>query len=205
MTIINQKQLKSEQTKRKIADAARSLFAVKGYKATSIEDITGATGSSKGNIYYHFKSKEGLFLHLVEEWDREWNRNWEKEKHRYRTSTEKLYGMAEQLASDDLNHPLTKAADEFFRQDGKPTEVETRLAELMAGHVDFNRKLLQEGIDSGEFAPGKAKRLAFILEALFFGASQMARSMKQEEIHGIYQDAVAVFLNGISAKGNPTT
>ena len=47
----------------------------KGYKSTSIEEIVEATGD-KGNIYYHFKSKEGLFLYLVEEWDLEWEQKW---------------------------------------------------------------------------------------------------------------------------------
>ena len=67
---LNKKQLQ-EQTKKNLR-MIQSPFVQKGYKATSIEDIVAATGSSKGNIYYHFKSKEGLFLYLIDEWDREW-------------------------------------------------------------------------------------------------------------------------------------
>lgn len=66
---MNKKQQQSEETKRRIAEAAKALFMQKGYRSTSIENIVEATGSSKGNIYYHFKSKEGLFLHLIEEWN----------------------------------------------------------------------------------------------------------------------------------------
>lgn len=44
------------------------LFNTQGYKATSISDITDATGLTKGAIYRHFKSKEELeketLLHL---------------------------------------------------------------------------------------------------------------------------------------------
>ncbi|MDP4097069.1 TetR/AcrR family transcriptional regulator [Paenibacillus sp. P96] len=195
---MNQKQLQSEQTKKKIADAARMLFIQKGYKATSIEDIVGATGSSKGNIYYHFKSKEGLFLYLMEEWDREWSLNWSQNVHLYKTTADKLYGMAEQLASDDLNHPLTKAADEFFHNEEKTSEVESRMAKMMADHLEFNQKLLQEGIDSGEFCPNHAERLAVILEALLFGASQLSRNLTPDKTRMLYQDAITVFLNGMS-------
>ncbi|WP_163878235.1 TetR/AcrR family transcriptional regulator [Paenibacillus favisporus] len=195
---MNQKQLQSEQTKRKIADAARALFVQKGYKATSIEDIVAATGSSKGNIYYHFKSKEGLFLHLLEEWDREWELNWEQNEHLYKTTTEKLYAVAEQLAADDLNHPLTKAADEFFHNEEKTSEVESRMAEMKVKHLAFNQNLLQEGIDRGEFMPGDAERLAVVLEAIFFGANQLSRRLNPEKTTLLYRDAVTVFLNGVA-------
>ncbi|MGG4047152.1 TetR/AcrR family transcriptional regulator [Paenibacillus favisporus] len=195
---MNQKQLQSEQTKRKIAEAARALFVQKGYKATSIEDIVAATGSSKGNIYYHFKSKEGLFLHLLEEWDREWELNWEQNEHLYKTTTEKLYAVAEQLAADDLNHPLTKAADEFFHNEEKTSEVESRMAEMKVKHLAFNQNLLQEGIDRGEFMPGDAERLAAVLEAIFFGANQLSRRLNPEKTTLLYRDAVTVFLNGVA-------
>ncbi|MBJ9988978.1 MULTISPECIES: TetR/AcrR family transcriptional regulator [unclassified Paenibacillus] len=195
---MNQKQLQSEQTKRKIADAARALFIQKGYKATSIEDIVAATGSSKGNIYYHFKSKEGLFLHLLEEWDREWELNWEQNEHLYKTTTDKLYAVAEQLAADDLNHPLTKAADEFFHNEEKTSEVESRMAEMKVKHLAFNQNLLQEGIDRGEFMPGDAERLAAVLEAIFFGANQLSRRLNPEKTTLLYRDAVTVFLNGVA-------
>ncbi|OXM87139.1 TetR/AcrR family transcriptional regulator [Paenibacillus rigui] len=195
---MNQKQLQSEQTKKKIAEAARALFVQKGYKATSIEDIVRTTGSSKGNIYYHFKSKEGLFLYLIEEWDREWILNWGQSVHLYKTTTDKLYGVAQQLADDDLNHPLTKAADEFFHQEEKTSEVESRIAEMMARHLEFNQKLLQEGIDCGEFGPNDTERLAVILEALFFGANQLSRSLSPHKTRVLYKDAITVFLNGIT-------
>ena len=73
-----------------MADAAKALFSQKGYKATSIEEIVEATGSSKGNIYYHFKSKEGLFLYLIDEWDLEWERNWKERESLYKTTRDKL-------------------------------------------------------------------------------------------------------------------
>ncbi len=202
MIRLNQKQLQSEQTRKRIAEAARTLFIQKGYKATSIEDIVSATGSSKGNIYYHFKNKEGLFLYLMEEWDREWEQNWESNAHTYPTSVGKLYGLAEQLAADELNHPMTKVADEFFRQQEKTSDAEAKIAEMIARHLDFNRKLLQEGMERGEFAEGDAKQTAYVLEALLFGVSQMSRSIEREQLMQVFRDAVHIFLHGIVADGS---
>ena len=172
---LNKKKLQSEQTKRKVADAAKALFSQKGYKATSIEEIVEATGSSKGNIYYHFKSKEGLFLYLIDEWDLEWERNWKERESLYKTTRDKLFGIAEQIILDDLNHPLTKAADEFFNNEEKGSDIEERIDEMVKRHVKFNRELLQKGIDEGEFSPKNAEQLAVVLEGLFVGMSRMSR------------------------------
>jgi TetR/AcrR family transcriptional repressor of nem operon len=49
-----------DMTKEKILKKSGILFNTKGYKATSISDITDATGFTKGAIYRHFKSKEEL-------------------------------------------------------------------------------------------------------------------------------------------------
>lgn len=56
-----------QQTKRQIADAARSLFAEQGYRGTSLEQIAETAGYSKGAVYSNWESKEALFLDLLDE------------------------------------------------------------------------------------------------------------------------------------------
>ena len=50
----------AELTKEKILKKSGLLFNTRGYKATSISNITDATGFTKGAIYRHFKSKGAL-------------------------------------------------------------------------------------------------------------------------------------------------
>lgn len=198
---MNKKQQQTEQTKKKIADAARALFVQKGYKATSIEDIVKATGCSAGNIYYHFKSKEGLFLHLIEDWNTEWEVNWLAKEPLYSTTIDKLYGMAEHLAEDQLNHPLTKAVDEFFYNAEKASDIEERINEMVKGYIDFNRALLQRGIDNGEFETTNVTGLAIILDSLLYGLGQHTRRMERDEALAAYRLAIDVFLHGIAKTG----
>jgi TetR/AcrR family transcriptional regulator len=40
-------------------------FSTKGYEQASINTILEKAGMSKGQFYYHFKSKEGLYLALI--------------------------------------------------------------------------------------------------------------------------------------------
>ena len=49
-----------DQTKGRILKKSGVLFNTQGYKATSISDITSATGFTKGAIYRHFKNKAVL-------------------------------------------------------------------------------------------------------------------------------------------------
>jgi AcrR family transcriptional regulator len=49
-----------EQTREHILHQSGLLFNVQGYKATSLSNITNATGFTKGAIYKHFKSKDDL-------------------------------------------------------------------------------------------------------------------------------------------------
>ena len=49
-----------DETKEKILAKSGTLFNTQGYKATSISDITKATGYTKGAIYRHFPSKGAL-------------------------------------------------------------------------------------------------------------------------------------------------
>ncbi|MAM28189.1 MAG: TetR family transcriptional regulator [Flavobacteriaceae bacterium] len=50
----------AESTKERIIVESANLFNTQGYKATSISDITKATGLTKGAIYRHFESKGDL-------------------------------------------------------------------------------------------------------------------------------------------------
>ena len=54
-------------SKRRILDEALKLFAVNGYEATSIEQITNAVGIKKASLYSHFKSKKEILDLLVDE------------------------------------------------------------------------------------------------------------------------------------------
>lgn len=49
-----------------ILEASIDLFAANGFRGTSIRDIGKAVSTTISNIYYHFGSKEGLLLAILE-------------------------------------------------------------------------------------------------------------------------------------------
>ena len=57
----------SEQTKRKILDAARLDFAANGYDGASITSIAANVGIAPSAIYHYFQSKEKLYTEVFKQ------------------------------------------------------------------------------------------------------------------------------------------
>ncbi|MBM3145895.1 MAG: TetR/AcrR family transcriptional regulator [Chloroflexi bacterium] len=53
-------------TRQRILDAAVERFARDGYHNTKVDDIVEDSGTSKGAVYFHFPSKQDIFLGLVD-------------------------------------------------------------------------------------------------------------------------------------------
>ena len=54
-------------TKQKILDAARVLFAAHGFDGTSVRDIANTAEVNVASVNYHFHSKEKLFFSVIDE------------------------------------------------------------------------------------------------------------------------------------------
>jgi AcrR family transcriptional regulator len=57
-----------EETRERILAAAVRRFSTEGFNAASVDGICSDAGVSKGAFYYHFKSKQTLFLALLDDW-----------------------------------------------------------------------------------------------------------------------------------------
>lgn len=50
----------------RILDAAAEVLAQRGYSAAGVQEIVTRSGTSKGNFYFHFSSKETMVMALVD-------------------------------------------------------------------------------------------------------------------------------------------
>ncbi|HEX4819293.1 MAG TPA: TetR/AcrR family transcriptional regulator [Acidimicrobiales bacterium] len=53
--------------RRQLLDVALTVFAARGYHATSMNDVAEAAGVTKPVLYQHFRSKRALYLELLED------------------------------------------------------------------------------------------------------------------------------------------
>lgn len=54
------------QTRARIVSVALTLFAEKGYEATSLQDIANEMGLTKPAVYYHYRGKQEILNDLAE-------------------------------------------------------------------------------------------------------------------------------------------
>lgn len=57
----------AETTERLLLEAARRVFAQKGYIRATVHDIIESTGLSRGTFYLHFRSTDDIFVRTITE------------------------------------------------------------------------------------------------------------------------------------------
>jgi TetR/AcrR family transcriptional regulator len=55
------------KTKKAIFESAIKVFSNYGYTGATMDDVVARAGVAKGSLYYHFKSKEELFIFIIKE------------------------------------------------------------------------------------------------------------------------------------------
>ncbi len=136
-----------------LLDAALDLFVEKGFAATRSEEVAARAGVSKGTLFLYFPSKEELFKAVVREnisgRFNEWNQEFEAyegssaDMVRYcmkvwwdRLGATRASGITKLMLSESRNFPELAA---FYQQ------------EVIKPGQDLVRRILQRGVDRGEF------------------------------------------------------
>lgn len=104
--------------------------------------------------------------------------------------------MAEHLVANDLNHPLTKAMNEFMSSEWDKSNVQENVAAYIASRIAFNQQILEVAMEKGELKQDDARVLAIILEALLIGLGDMSWRSQYDETLKVYRKAIHVFLQG---------
>jgi AcrR family transcriptional regulator len=65
-TTVSRRDEQRARTRAELLDAAAKVFAAQGYHAASVDQVAEAAGFTKGAVYSNFRSKEELFLELLD-------------------------------------------------------------------------------------------------------------------------------------------
>lgn len=111
-----------DRTQLRILEAADQLFYRRGYHHTSISDIVIETGLSKGNITYHFKSKQDILNGIIQRrlaQYKEMLNSWEEETS---SPQKRLIRFCEMLINEQTNLenfgcPIGTLTSEFAKND----------------------------------------------------------------------------------------
>ncbi|WP_339166437.1 TetR family transcriptional regulator C-terminal domain-containing protein [Paenibacillus sp. FSL R5-0341] len=184
------------QIKKDIARNTKELFAQKGYSATSMEDICTINNRSKGSIYYHFKSKEELFMYLIKLNNEDWMDAWLDKESGYETAVDKLYGLADHYV-DDLANPLNHAINEFVSGQVVSQEMLDEMLSLIRIPYATYESIIAKGMEDGELKQDDPQDVMHIIYGLFSGLTTLYYEKDLADIRRIYHKGMASLLAGI--------
>jgi len=160
---------KRHQRAERILDAAAELTLRWGYNKTTVDDIARQAGVAKGTIYLHWKTREDLFLALMQ---REYIRLVKDIQQRIAGDPEggTLHGITKHSMLATMKSPLMKAVllrdidllGEWTRKEYASPSYSAQIAQSMAlVELVRSRGVVRDDID--------ARKQAFMLDAITMG------------------------------------
>ncbi len=187
-------------TKEQILDAAAQIFRLKGYHATSMQDIAGAVNLQKGSLYHHVSSKQEILLELLDQ------------------ALELLTGQISGILRGDELSPDQKLLQMMKAYLGALTDhvdlasvllMEHRSldAELHARHVPNRdrfeslwREVIDEGAESGIFFCAETDLTARNLLGAMNWVITWYNPNGELSIDEIAEETASLFLNGLRGR-----
>jgi AcrR family transcriptional regulator len=153
-TELGLRERKKQQTRQEIFDAARRLFAERGFDAVTVAEVARAANVSEVTVFNYFPSKEDLFyggMQFFEEQLLEAVRTRPRGESPLKALRRRLLDSAEDLRSKERIDAILKAAATVSaspslvaRERDIVERYTQRLAELLAAET---------GVDAGEVEP----------------------------------------------------
>ena len=146
------KEVVAEFRSKTILDAARAVFARKGFAAALVDDIADEAGIAKGTVYLYFPSKKDIYLAaLVEEFQR-----FHEETIQAVNSTvgarEKLRAFAQVGHAKCASHGdfLRIYVSEFSNHTEDCSHKPKELAAIHEKRITHLTSIIEQGIEAGE-------------------------------------------------------
>ena len=156
----------AQKTKNKILDVAIKLFALNGYNAVTMKDISQAVGIRTGSLYTHYTGKEAIIEDALSRFEKEYKNyfNWLIEENAKATTLEEVMDnmFAELLKVRELStyYGISLLLREQFKYEGARVRLTKLIYEDSINwmQTDFDR-LMEKGI----IPKGNSRTIATII------------------------------------------
>lgn len=178
--------------------AALKLFALYGFKKTTVEDVAAQVGMTKSNIYFYVKNKRDLYEKTVSTALEQWRNSVAEAVATSDDVVEKFTIMAQRsfdyLADhEDLRHILIKDPGIFTL-----TPREDRFYDINLGAMNLIRDILNQGIEQGRFYPVEVAPTAELLFSIYI-MFLIKTYVKSEGVSSVrmYDEGLKIILRGL--------
>jgi len=160
-----------ERVRTRLLNAAVRVFDRKGYAAASVREVAEMAGVTKPALYYHFGSKEGLLLAILEQAKREVDSAIERALARTGTARTRILAMCEDVYGlFGQNVPIARVAHAVFLgpPDGAPPFDVTVFEERFRGALE---RIVADGIAAGELRRVAPRDVALAVMGILEGCN----------------------------------
>jgi len=173
MGIEERKERERKMRRRQIMDAAKKVFASKGFGGATIESIAEEAEFSPATIYLYFKSKDDLFAnlnitmlkHLISKMEDVRDKPLRPEK-KIRELAKALYDV---YLMDPLNVVNILRYQSKERLKNLSPELLTQISEYTRRYMNAVSQIFEEGAQNGDFLDRNPAAFADIVWSLFSG------------------------------------
>jgi AcrR family transcriptional regulator len=154
----SRRESKKLQRRNSILVAAEELFSEKGFKGTTMQEVSGKAGLSKGTVYLYFKSKEELYLSVCVMGIAGFGERLEAAGRSAKGLEERIKAVYLAYIKHSLGEPavfrvLRDTFIEQVRQNLSRSTIE-EITGFIRSWLENESRLVQQGIDSGIFDTG---------------------------------------------------
>ncbi len=162
----------SEERTKQILDAAKIVFARKGFDQATMDEIAEEAGLSKGALYLYFKQgKDAIISAMLKFLFRQEMRLLRRLIQDEGSVTGQFLEITDHLVETMAQFRVAlPVAFEFYAIAGRRKEVRQFLAEYFLEYRTVMAAMIQRGIAQGEFRPVDIDAFAVMLIALFEGS-----------------------------------
>jgi len=153
------------EARERLMAAALDQFTLRGYAATSVRELCEAAGVTKPVLYYYFKSKEGLYLQLMEESYARFEAILTDLSGFPGSARQRVAHFCSGLFSSYVQQlPLVKLCYSIYY--GTPQGAPSfNLEQYYDRMLDVLTVLVEEGIAQGEIRPGNVRDVVWMIMA----------------------------------------
>ena len=193
-------QRRGADTRTRIMEEAAGAFAQAGYDATSVAEVCQRAGVTKGAFYYHFPSKQDLFLELLDDWLTDLDAQFREARAGAETAPEALKRMAT-MARETFEGSGDQLAIllEFWTQAVHDREIWEAASRPYHRYRTFFAELIQAGVEEGTLRTDDPQMAAEILVSLAVGlVLQGVMDPKETNWGRVAEDGLDLFLRGLT-------
>ena len=193
---------KKAQTRARLLKAARTVFARRGYRGASLEEIAEEAGFSTGAVYSNFSGKADLFLALFEEHLAWQVREYTDAFARAGSLDEEARGGADRwMEILDAQPDYFRLFIEFWASAVRDPELRRMFRERAAALRDAVARLITEGAAERGIPvpPEAADRLATIVVGLGNGLALEKVTDPAAVPNDLYGDALSLIFQSLAS------